>query len=91
MSEAVAAEPEALPFTEDELAEARRYSMLVQWSPEDDAFLVTVAEFGDVHTHGATPAEAVEMGAELVATCLSALRARGRPIPSPRLFNNQVL
>lgn len=83
--------PDPIPFSDAELAEARRYSMLVQWSPEDDAFLVTVPELEDAHTHGATPAEAIEMGADLVASYLDFCRRRGEPAPAPRLFNGHHL
>jgi predicted RNase H-like HicB family nuclease len=79
-------ERDPIPFSEDELAEARRYSMLVQWSPEDDAWIVTVPELGNAKTHGATPAEAVEMGADLVATYLDYGRRHGEEVPAPRLF-----
>ena len=79
-------EPGPIPFSDDELAEARRYSTLVQWSPEDDAWIVTVPELGDAKTHGATLAEAVEMGADLVASYLDFCRRRGEPVPAPRLF-----
>jgi predicted RNase H-like HicB family nuclease len=77
-------------FTKAELADARRYTMVVQWLPEDEAFLVTVPEIGNAHTHGATPAKAVEVGAELVASCLSFRRRRGEPVPAPRLFDRQA-
>lgn len=79
-------EPDPSPISDDELAEARRYSMLVQWSPEDDAWIVTVPENGDAKTHGAIPAEAVEMGADLVASYPDFCRRRGEPVPAPRLF-----
>ncbi len=82
-------EIESEPFTEEELAEARRYSVVVQWSPADGVWIATLPEFGGRHTHGATPAEAVEMGAELAALCLDVLRRSGEPIPPPRLFNDQ--
>ena len=54
----------------------------------DWVFIVTVPELGNVKTHSATPAEAVEMGAEMVATGLSALRALGEPVPPPRFFGS---
>jgi predicted RNase H-like HicB family nuclease len=79
-------EHDPIPFSDEELAEARRYSMLVQWSPEDDAWIVTVPELGDAKTHGVSPAEAVAMGADLVATYLDFCRRRGEPVPAPRLF-----
>jgi predicted RNase H-like HicB family nuclease len=83
---AIGDERDPIPFSEVELAEARRYSMLVQWSPEDDAWIVTVPELGDAKTHGATPAQAAEMGADLVATYLDYCRRHGEPVPEPRLF-----
>ena len=51
-------------LTEDEMAEARRYSLLVQWSPEDGKWIATAPELGGIATHGASPTEAVEMGAD---------------------------
>jgi predicted RNase H-like HicB family nuclease len=74
------------PFSDDELAEARRYSMLVQWSPGDDVWIVTVPELDGAKTHGTTPTEAVAMGADLVASYLDYCRRRGEPVPAPRLF-----
>ena len=75
--------------TPDEIAEGSRYTMVVQWSPEDGLFIVSVPELGDfVKTHGATPAEAVEMGAEVVAAVLGAHRRRGEPVPPPRFFGS---
>jgi predicted RNase H-like HicB family nuclease len=73
-------------LTEEELAEARRYSLLVQWSAEDGKWIATAPELGGITTHGASPAEAVEMGAEMVATALAGLRAWGDQVPPPRLF-----
>lgn len=71
------------PLTEEELAEARRYPMHVNWSNEDDAFLVTVPDLQGLRTHGETYAEAIEMGIEAAAVWISAMREMGRPIPPP--------
>ena len=38
------------------------YSMIIEWSVEDDAFVVSVPEFPGQHTHGATYEEAVSRG-----------------------------
>lgn len=73
-----------IPFTRDELAEARRYSLVIEWSPRDAAFLVRVPEIPELRTHGATHAEAVEMGEEAIAVWLDGLGATGQPIPAPR-------
>jgi len=74
-------------LTAEEITEGSRYTMVVQWSPADGVFIVTVPELGDgARTHGASPTEAVEMGAEMVATALHAYRRRGRPVPPPTFF-----
>ena len=86
MTRATAEDVDTRPITEEEMAEARRYSMLVQWSSEDGVWIVTVPEVGNAKTHGGTPAEAVEMGAEMVAAYLGMRRRRGEPVPAPRLF-----
>ncbi len=73
-----------IPFTPAELHEARRYSMVIEWSPRDDAFLVSVPELPGLRTPGATHAEAVEMGEDAIAVWLDGLRATGQAIPNPR-------
>ncbi len=73
-------------ITEGELAKARRYSLLIQWSDEDHLYIVTVPELPGCVTHGATHLEAVEMGAEAIVTYLAGLRHFGDPVPPPRVF-----
>ena len=68
----------------DELAEVRRYSLLIAWSPENDAYVVSVPEIPGLHSHGATHEEAIAMGEEAIATWLTGLRKLGRPVPAPR-------
>ncbi len=85
-AELPADDPAAKELTAEELAEARRYSMIIAWSDEDDAYIITVPELPGCRTHGATRAEAIAMGEEVIAGWIAAARARGRPIPPPRLF-----
>ncbi len=73
-----------IPFTLEELEEARRYSLIIEWSPRDAVFLVRVPEIPGLRTHGATHAEAVEMSEEAIAVWLDGLRASGQSIPKPR-------
>ena len=70
--------------------EVKRYSMTIEWSDEDDAYVVTVPELPGCMTHGATHAEAVQRGEEAIATWLQTARAWGDPIPAPRLFAASV-
>ncbi len=70
-------------ITEAELEEAKRYAMRLDWDEEDRIFVVSVDEIPGLHTHGRTREEAVEMGAEAIATWLAGLREFGRPVPTP--------
>lgn len=73
--------------TAEELAAARPYPLLIEWSPEDEAFIVSVPDIPGVRTHGATREEAAEMGDEVVAIILSYLQDAGRPIPPPSPYS----
>jgi predicted RNase H-like HicB family nuclease len=59
------------------------YSLVIQWSDEDDAFIVTLPEFGGCQTHGATYEDAVRSGHELLEALMGAYQAEGRPLPTP--------
>jgi predicted RNase H-like HicB family nuclease len=77
-------------LTPEELAEARPYALLIEWSPEDDAFIVSVPDLPGVHTHGATREEAAAMGDEVVAVVVGYLRSAGRPVPPPSPYSGCV-
>jgi predicted RNase H-like HicB family nuclease len=67
-------------LTAAELKEAQQYALFIDWSPEDDAFVVSIPDIPGIHTHGATRAEAATAGDEVLALWLSSRRA-GRPVP----------
>jgi predicted RNase H-like HicB family nuclease len=73
-------------MTAAELKEAQQYALVIEWSPEDDAFVVSIPDIPGIHTHGATRAEAATAGDEVLALWLSSRRRAGRPIP-PATFN----
>ncbi|MBD1931309.1 MULTISPECIES: type II toxin-antitoxin system HicB family antitoxin [Cyanophyceae] len=64
-----------------------RYSMVIQWSDEDQLFLVTIPEFGDrvvmPCTHGKTRDEAIRNGEEVIEMYLEARLPEGESIPEP--------
>lgn len=64
-----------------------RYSMSIEWSPEDDAFIVTVPELPGCRTHGATYDEAVRQGQDAIGTWADAALEDGDPLPAPRHFD----
>ncbi len=73
-----------------EHAEAQRYSMVIEWSDEDVAYIMTVPELPGCMTHGATHAEAVRQGEDAIATWLDTARAHGDPVPAPRIFATSI-
>lgn len=61
-----------------------RYSMLIQWSEEDRAFVVSLPEFGSyAKTHGRTYEEAAKKGHEALASLIAAYKVEGKALPSP--------
>ena len=78
-------------LTPEELAEVRNYRIVIEWSPEDGAFLASAPDLPRVRTHGATPEEAAAMGEEVVAIWLTSRRKAGLPIPPPSLTAKDVV
>lgn len=66
-----------------------RYSMVIEWSDEDQAYLVTLPEWaGRVNTpttHGTTYEEAARHGQEVLADLVDLWRERGWELPTPRV------
>ena len=73
-------------LTSAELKEAEQYALVIEWSPEDDAFVVSIPDIPGIHTHGATRVEAAMAGDEVLALWLASRRRSGRSIP-PAAFN----
>ena len=63
------------------------YSIVIEWSVEDQIYVVSLPEWGDlVHTHGSTYEEALEKGQELIDALVALRRQGGEPLPKPRTF-----
>ncbi len=62
------------------------YSMVIQWSEPDNAYIVTVPELPGCKTHGETLEEAVQQGKDAIESWIDAMEAWGRPIPAPRVL-----
>jgi antitoxin HicB len=61
--------------------------MLIEWSEDDQVFIVSLPEWGDlVHTHGVSYEEAVQQGKELIDGLIAGRRAAGEALPRPRVF-----
>lgn len=66
------------------------YKMVIEWSEEDQAYIVTLPEFwkdGLIgHTHGSTYEEAAREGTEMLELVIETWKGQGRPLPEPKLF-----
>ncbi|MGH2486732.1 MAG: type II toxin-antitoxin system HicB family antitoxin [Ktedonobacterales bacterium] len=66
------------------------YSMLIEWSDEDHAYVVSFPEWEAVgligHTHGDTYAEAVQQGEEMLRFLIASAQADGDTMPEARRF-----
>jgi antitoxin HicB len=64
------------------------YSMLIEWSEEDQAFLVTLPEWADSvvmpATHGSTYSEAVHHGQEVLKMLIDSALQDGDSLPPPK-------
>ncbi len=58
------------------------YAMLIEWSPEDGVYIVTVPELPGCRTHGSTREEAIRMGEEVIELWLDGVELP----PSPQTF-----
>jgi predicted RNase H-like HicB family nuclease len=60
------------------------YSMIIQWSIEDEVYIVSFPEFGDrAHTHGNTYTEAIGHGEEVLELLIEEYQSQGRTLPIP--------
>lgn len=69
------------------------YSMVIQWSTEDNLYLVHLPEFPWQHfvTHGQTYEEAARHGQEVIESLVELLKEEGKPLPQPKTFPEKPL
>lgn len=61
---------------------SQRYSILIQWSDEDQMYIASLPEFGlYVRTHGKTYTEALQSAEELLEIMLEHYQAQGKALP----------
>lgn len=64
-----------------------KYQMIIQWSDEDNCFLVALPDFSGQHwrTHGDTYEEAVVNGKEALESLIVSYEADSEPLPKPTI------
>lgn len=66
------------------------YSVIIQWSDEDQVFVVTLPEFGSCHTHGETYQEALKSAQEVLELLIETYHEDGKPLPQPITFGQSL-
>ena len=66
------------------------YSIVIEWSDEDQKYVVSLPEFGPyAHTHGDTREEAFKNALEVLELLVETYREEGKPLPEPKTFPRQ--
>jgi len=61
------------------------YTIIIQWSDEDNCYVVSLPEWGEFcHTHGDTYEEAVNNAQEVLEMLIESSREDGTPLPEPQ-------
>ena len=63
-----------------------RYRMLIEWSDDDQVFVVTLPEFPCNRTHGTSYEAAARNGQEVLDLLIETWESEGRPLPAPHYF-----
>jgi predicted RNase H-like HicB family nuclease len=79
-----------IDIDDQDMSAARQYAMVIEWSEEDGAFVVSVPDLPGIHTHGATCEEAATMGDEVISLWIAGARATGVPAPAPQFSALEV-
>ena len=64
------------------------YTVIIQWSNEDQCFVVSLPEWGEFcHTHGDTYEEALKNAQEVLELLVESSLAEGKPLPEPKTLD----
>lgn len=69
-----------------------KYSMIIQWSEEDNCYLVGLPDFPGQQwrTHGDSYAEAVANGVEVLELLIEDYKLANEPLPTPIFLTPQA-
>jgi antitoxin HicB len=68
------------------------YTIIIQWSDEDECFVVSLPEWGEFcHTHGETYEEAFKNAQEVLEVLIESSLADGEPLPEPKTLGKSLL
>jgi predicted RNase H-like HicB family nuclease len=68
-----------------------KYSIVIQWSDEDQAYLVILPEFGpNAQTHGDTYSEAFKNAQDVMESLISCYQEEGLSLPEPWKYGHKT-
>jgi len=71
-----------------------KYTVIIQWSEEDQCFVVTLPEFQEVVmqpvTHGDTYEEALKNAQEVLDLLVESASHEGTPLPEPKTLGQSL-
>jgi antitoxin HicB len=70
-----------------------KYRILIQWSNEDNCFLVSLPDFTEEQqwvTHGETYQEALENAVEVMDILVEIYQEKGKPLPEAQALYDSV-
>ncbi len=72
------------------MSDTPHYSMVIEWDPRGDIYVVSFPEWEAAgtmgHTHGSTYEEAVSKGHDMLDFMIQSAQEEGETLPPPRTF-----
>ena len=69
----------------------QHYTIIIQWSDEDQCYVVSLPEWGEFcHTHGDTPEEALKNAQEVLELLVDSELQDNKYLPEPNLFGKPL-
>ncbi|MEH2059913.1 MAG: type II toxin-antitoxin system HicB family antitoxin [Nostoc sp.] len=67
------------------------YTIIIQWSHEDECFVVSLPEWGEFcHTHGETYEDALKNAQEVLEMLIESSLADGETLPEPKTLGKSL-
>lgn len=70
-----------------------KYTIVIQWSDEDNCYVVSLPEFTNVYqpcTHGDTYEEALKNAQEVTSLLIESYLEDGEPLPEPQTLGRSM-
>ncbi|WP_341528279.1 type II toxin-antitoxin system HicB family antitoxin [Nostoc sp. UHCC 0302] len=68
-----------------------KYTIIIQWSDEDECFVVSLPEWGEFcHTHGYTYEEVLKNAQEVLEMLIESSLEDGQPLPEPQTLGQSL-